>query len=202
LEKIRRIVVGTRNAGKLREIRSILGRAGLEILSLEDLGDDSEVEETGRTFAENARIKALGFARSTGETVLGEDSGLEVDALGGAPGVYSARFAGEPQDPEANNALLLDRMQKIEEAERSARYRCAVCLASPDRVIAEAAGDTEGFIAMSAIGTGGFGYDPLFLSEDLGQSFGEAPAEAKHAVSHRGRALHALVIALEASGLL
>jgi XTP/dITP diphosphohydrolase len=201
LERITRIVVGTRNEGKLREIRAILEPEGFEVLSLAEFGDAPEVEETGVTFAENARIKAREISTALGKTVLGEDSGLETDALDGAPGVFSARFAGEPQDPEANNALLLERMNGIEAPHRTARYRCAVCLASPRGPIAEAQGTTEGSIVFAPKGTDGFGYDPLFLSSDLGVTFGEADATEKHAVSHRGRALRALLEVLEAKGL-
>ena len=201
METIRRIVVGTRNAGKLREIRSILEPAGFEIRTFEEVGDAPEVEETGATFAENARIKACELAGALQTIVLGEDSGLETDALDGAPGVRSARFAGEPQDPGANNALLLERLKGIEEGRRTARYRCAVCLASPEGPLAEAQGTTEGSIVRAPSGSGGFGYDPLFLSADLGVTFGEAEPSEKHAVSHRGRALRALLAVLEEKGL-
>jgi XTP/dITP diphosphohydrolase len=191
------LVAGTRNRGKLAEIREILGAAGIEVLSLDGFPRAPEVEETGSTFAENARLKAVTLAKALGRPVLGEDAGLEVDALGGAPGVRSARFAGEPSDTARNNALLLERLRNVPEARRTARFRAAACLASPEGIVAETEGATEGRILPAPRGSGGFGYDPLFYSPELRSSFGEAPSEAKNAISHRGRALRALVAILE-----
>ncbi|MHC5036440.1 MAG: RdgB/HAM1 family non-canonical purine NTP pyrophosphatase [Planctomycetota bacterium] len=194
------IIAGTTNPGKFREIQAILQGAGLTVLSLDRFPQAPAVEETGETFRENARIKAVTLAEALQAVVLGEDSGLEVDALHGAPGVRSARFAQEVQNTEANNALLLERLKGIPAEDRGARYRCAVCLAGPGKILAESEATTEGRIVEAPRGTGGFGYDPLFLSADLGMTFGEADPSAKHAVSHRGRALHALLARLKEMG--
>jgi XTP/dITP diphosphohydrolase len=186
-------VAGTRNRGKLAELREILGEAGIPVLPLDEFPAAPEVEESGTTFEENARLKALTLARALGRVVLAEDAGLEVDALGGAPGPRSARFAGEPQDPRKNNELLLRRLAGVPLERRTARFRCAACLASPDGILAESEGATEGRILFEPRGAGGFGYDPLFFSLELRRSFAEAPSDAKNAVSHRGRALRALL---------
>jgi len=200
--KLTRITIASTNSGKVREISAILEGAGLRTRGLDETGCVLEVEETGDGFEENARIKAMAWAGALGGVVLGEDSGLEVDALGGAPGVFSARFAGEPQDPASNNALLMERMNDVPEAGRTARYRCAVCLATLSGIVAEARGVTEGRIAETPRGTGGFGYDPFFVSDDLGVTFAEASPAEKHSVSHRGRALRALLAVLKEKGLL
>ncbi|MHC4778271.1 MAG: RdgB/HAM1 family non-canonical purine NTP pyrophosphatase [Planctomycetota bacterium] len=193
LNRLDTIVVATRNAGKLAEIEVILEKGGLRARSIEGEPLAPDVEETGTTFQENARLKAVQTASALGTVVLGEDSGLEVDALDGSPGVFSARFAGEPQDPAANNEKLLAAMKDVDDSRRTARYRCAVCLASPEGIIAESEGATSGSITRALTGEGGFGYDPLFLSSDLGVTFGQAQPDQKHAVSHRGRALEALL---------
>lgn len=201
LQRIETIVAATSNPGKLREIRAILEPAGIVIESIERCPGAPAVEETGATFEENARLKAVLPARRIGAIVLGEDSGLEVDALDGAPGVFSARFAGEAKDPAANIALLLERMKDVALADRTARFRAAACLAGPEGILAEAQGATEGIIAREPSGAGGFGYDPVFLSADLGRTFADATPEEKHAVSHRGRALASLLSLLREGGL-
>jgi XTP/dITP diphosphohydrolase len=145
--KIDTIVVGTTNPGKFAEIAAIFAEAGIETLALSGFPALPDVVEDGRTFAENARIKASTYAAALGATVLAEDSGLEVDALSGAPGVHSARFAGEPQDPASNNALLLEKLANVAEHARTARFRCAACLANPSKILAESQGTTEGVIA-------------------------------------------------------
>jgi XTP/dITP diphosphohydrolase len=159
-----------------------------------------EVEETGATFAANAALKAEAVRDAAALPALADDSGLCVDALAGAPGVRSARFAGEAATDAQNNALLLERLQAVPEAERTARFVCVLALAVPGRETQFVEGTAEGRILRTPRGAGGFGYDPLFFSPELGQTFAEAPAEQKHRVSHRGRALAALRRVLEDAG--
>ncbi len=185
----RRLVVGTRNAGKLAEIRRLLADFPVEAASLDAWPDAPEVEEDGDTFEANACKKALETARAIGEWVAADDSGLEVDALGGAPGVRSARYAGDPKDDEANIAKLLQELRGTPPEERGARFRCVVALASPARVELVAEGACEGRIVEPPRGSNGFGYDPVFFYEPLGKTFAELSPEEKNAVSHRGRAL-------------
>jgi len=151
------------------------------------------VEETGSTFMENAIIKARAIAEIANMPALADDSGLCVDALNGEPGVYSARYSGARCDSKANNELLLSRLSDVQERDRSARFKCAVALVCPDGDIVTAEGAAEGIITRSYCGRGGFGYDPIFYSLDLDKTFAEASEEEKNAVSHRGRALAALV---------
>ncbi len=191
------IVLASGNPGKLAEIRALLTDSGIE-LQPQSRWDVPEVEETGTTFVENAIIKARHAAAISGLPAIADDSGLEVDALGGAPGVRSARFAGPQADDEANNRLLLERLAGRPAAERGARFRCVmVYLASADSpapLIREAT--WEGRIAYAPMGAGGFGYDPLFLPEGERGTAAELPAVRKNALSHRGHALRALVAAL------
>ena len=176
-----RLVAATGNAHKLKEIRAVL--KGFEVLSEREAGFFGEVEETGATFLENARLKARAVCKATGMPALADDSGLCVDALGGAPGVKSARYSGGG-DAE-NRTLLLKNMEKKED--RSAHFCCAVVLCFPDGRELSAEGRSCGRILREERGAGGFGYDPLFFSDDLGKTFAE-----KNSVSHRGRALAAL----------
>jgi XTP/dITP diphosphohydrolase len=184
-----RLLLGTKNPHKFREIVDILRQVVPLILPLPP--DAPEVEEDEATFEENAACKALAYAAFTGAWVAADDSGLIVDALDGAPGVRSARYAGPACDPGENNRLLLAELAK-RSGDRSARFVCAVALARPGEVVFEALGKTEGSILPAPAGEGGFGYDPIFLSSDLGKSFGLATALEKNAVSHRGRAFLAL----------
>lgn len=193
-----RLLVATRSPGKQRELRPLLASRGIEAVFPEDLGLEPESAEEAvegfPTFALNAVAKAeYFFQRSGGIPTLADDSGLEVDALDGAPGVLSKRWAGlegNGADVDAgNNALLLSRLAHVPPDRRTARYRCVLALVAPDAAPVTFAGATEGSILSVPRGAGGFGYDPLFLSHDLGCTFAEAPAEAKQAVSHRGRAL-------------
>jgi XTP/dITP diphosphohydrolase len=196
-----KLLVATRNDGKIREIRELFAGLPYELVFpadqfLERLPDEPDLER-GTSFAENAVAKARYFAKRAGFATLAEDSGLEVDALESAPGVFSARWAqmhGRGAGDAANNALLLERLAGVADELRTARYRCVVAyletpLAKPQLVEATC----EGRILSEPRGTGGFGYDPLFFSSDLGMSFAEAPAAAKQRVSHRGRAIRALV---------
>lgn len=200
-----RLLVATSNAGKLREFREMLAGEGLDVLDLGGAGVSLEVEETGAMFAENARLKATGYARAAGLWTLADDSGLEVDALGGAPGVHSARWAerhGAGSGTQANNALLLQQMDGVDDARRGARFVCALALADPGgEVRLESRGEVCGSILRVARGPGGFGYDPLFLVGGLERTAAElAPAE-KHAVSHRGSALRQMRERMRTSGL-
>ena len=185
-----KIVVASGNKAKLREIAEIF--KGYAIVSMQQAGFSSEIEETGATFEENAIIKARAVCDALGIPALADDSGLCVEYLGGAPGVYSARFCGRHGDDAANNALLLQKLQGIETAKRGAYFESCVALCFPDGKTITASGRTYGRILEREDGEGGFGYDPLFFSDELQKSFGAASAEEKNAVSHRGKALNAL----------
>ena len=193
-----KLLVATRNDGKAREIRELFRGLPFTPVFPDEMGLERMLEEAdlerATTYAANAVAKAKHFAERTGLPTCGDDSGIEVDALDGAPGVHSARFAGAGADERANNALLLDRLAGLPVERRGARYRCVVAyLQSPGAVPELVEASCEGHILAEPRGTGGFGYDPLFFSSELGMSFGEAPAAAKHRVSHRGRAFRALI---------
>ena len=191
------IVLGTRNPGKLREIRQALGPLPLELMSLAAFGDLEEPVEDGATFAENAQIKARYYARATRQWCMAEDSGLVVDALEGAPGVRSARYAAEQCPPAAdrhtiarvNNAKLLAELDAAPEERRGARFVCHVVLADARNVLLETSAVVEGRISREAHGRNGFGYDPLFYVPELGCTMAELSAERKNAISHRGKAV-------------
>jgi len=186
------LVLGTLNAAKGRELVSLLGDVRLQVRLLADYPGARLPEETGQTYAENALAKARAAADFTGELSLGDDSGLEVDALGGEPGLYTARFGGAGLDDRGRWALLLDRLRGVELAQRTARFRCVVALAGPGRAEQVVEGVAEGVIATAPRGSGGFGYDPVFFYPPLGRTFAEISDEEKARVSHRGRALAAL----------
>jgi XTP/dITP diphosphohydrolase len=188
---VRRLVVATTNRGKLKEIRAILADLPVEIVSLLDYPHVEPAREDGRTFEENAIKKALHAARATGCLSLADDSGLEVDALQGAPGVDSAIFAGEGATDSQNNEKLLKLMEDIPDERRTARFRCVVAIATPEGRVELAEGVCEGVVLRKERGEKGFGYDPLFLVPDYGLTFGELPEGIKNAISHRGRALAA-----------
>ncbi len=183
-----RIVVATRNRGKLEELAVMLGPLGVDVRSLEDYPHVPEVVEDGKTFAENAVKKAREVAGATGEIALADDSGLEVDCLGGAPGVHSARFAGEGKDDRANNEKLIRLMEGVPREKRGACFKCVVALAVPEGRVYTAEGACRGIIGDKPRGNGGFGYDPLFIVPDLGKTFAELDMDVKNAVSHRGKA--------------
>ena len=195
-----RIILATRNPGKVREIRTILGDLGVEFVGLEDFGDIPEPEERGATFAQNASDKALYYARATGQWCLADDSGLEVDALDGRPGVTSARYAAESCPPgadrntldRANNARLLEDLKDVPQPARSARFVCHLALADPRRVLAETFDTVEGHIGYHPRGANGFGYDPLFCLPGRGVTTAQLAPEEKNAISHRGKALRHL----------
>ncbi|MBQ8428816.1 MAG: RdgB/HAM1 family non-canonical purine NTP pyrophosphatase [Clostridia bacterium] len=180
-----RLVVASGNAHKLREIAEIFTQ--FEVVSQKQMGFDEDVEETGTTFAENALIKARAACKALGCMALADDSGLCVDALGGAPGVFSARYCGYHGSDEENRKVLLNNMQGV--TDRKAHFTSAIVLVYSDGKELIAEGSTHGVILDKEDGEGGFGYDPLFFSDDLQKSFGKATAEEKNAVSHRFRAL-------------
>lgn len=184
------LLLATRNQGKKREMASLLQNASpdIRLLSLVDVNALEEVEETGATFAANARLKADFYSRRTGLDTLGDDSGLEVTALGGRPGVLSARYAGEGAGDDARICKLLDEMRGV--TDRRARFVSAVCISRHGRPLAEFGGRVEGEILFSKRGDGGFGYDPLFFYPPLGKTFAELTLEEKNRVSHRARALN------------
>lgn len=189
------IVLASRNPKKGKELARIAAAAGLDVrfLSLDLFPEVPTAPEDEATFAGNARAKALWYARATDQICLADDSGLEVDALGGAPGVHSARYAGAAASDAANRAKLLQELRDVPFARRTARFRCALALADADQVVFEADGTTEGVILAEERGADGFGYDPLFRSTDLGRTFAEVDSAEKDRVSHRGRALALLI---------
>ncbi|MGC6457517.1 MAG: RdgB/HAM1 family non-canonical purine NTP pyrophosphatase [Akkermansiaceae bacterium] len=181
----KRVVVATRNAHKVEEIRAILKE--FEIRDLSVIENPPLVEETGITFLENATLKALSISRLTDDLVLSDDSGLEVDALDGGPGVYSSRYAGEEGNDALNNAKLLRELEKT--SNRQARFRCVMVLARQGEPLADFSGAVEGTILPDRQGEGGFGYDPLFVPDGFQESFAELGEEVKNSLSHRARAL-------------
>ena len=196
-----KVVLASGNPGKLRELREILAPSGLEVVAQTQLGVP-EAEETGITFVENALLKARNAAEYAGLPAIADDSGIAVDALDGAPGIRSARFAGEPSDDAANNALLLEKLREVPEPERTARYHCLmVFLRHPlDPVPRICEGLWEGRIRDRARGTNGFGYDPHFFLPDHGCSAAELAPEDKNRLSHRGQALRELVKKIGVAG--
>ena len=197
-----RAVLASANPGKLRELAALLAPSGLELLSQTALGIDS-VAETGATFLENALIKARHAAAAAQLPALADDSGIEVDALGGRPGVLSARFAGEGASDAANLAHLLGELAGVPEARRTARYRCVVVWvrSADDPAPLTGSGTWEGRIALAPRGSGGFGYDPVFIPEGERRTAAELSSEDKNRLSHRAQALRALVAALESAGV-
>lgn len=186
------LVVATHNKGKLEEFQVLLKELNITVKSLDDFGITDEPEENGRTFAANARIKAQYYAKATGMPCIADDSGLEVQSLNGAPGVYSARYAGKEATDKENNDLLLLNMKF--QVRRNCRFRCALCVAMPDgKVLNEVDGICEGMLLHEPLGELGFGYDPLFWSTELHMSLGEASMEEKNKISHRGKAIKKLI---------
>lgn len=188
------LVLGTHNAKKLIELRLLLPEDRFRLTSLAEIPEAIEVDETGDTFAANAALKATEQARHLGRWVLAEDSGLTVDALGGAPGVISARYAGEHGDDEANNDKLLEELRDVPDENRGAQFNCFLCLSDPQgNVRLEASGQCSGRIAHSRSGVAGFGYDPLFIIREYHRTFGELDLTVKRAISHRSRGLRQLI---------
>ena len=190
-----KFVLATHNPGKLREMGDILRGLGVEVVSPADVGCHVEVEETGATFAENAMLKAKAVCAASGLPAIADDSGLCVDALGGAPGVYSARYGGEGLDDAGRYRLLLSNLRG--QPTRAAHFACAIACAFPNGDTLTAEGRCDGAIAYAPMGEGGFGYDPVFLVPEKAKTFGQVTAEEKSAISHRGRALQAFAAKLE-----
>jgi len=188
-----KLLVATGNKGKLKEIRSLLEGSNIEIVGLDQLDNPPEVIEDGATFSANACKKALEMAKFSGYLTLADDSGLVVDALAGAPGVFSARYAGEQGDDAANNEKLLAEMENIADDKRQAAFHCVVALAWPDGRCETYDGKVSGLILRSPRGTDGFGYDPLFLVPEYGKTTAELPLEIKNRISHRGHALRKVI---------
>ena len=186
------IVLATRNIGKLKEFERLLGGLDVTLHTLNEFPDVSDIEESGSTFEENALIKATEVSRTTGMVVIADDSGLAVEALGGRPGVMSARYSGEDADDSKNNTKLILDMQAVPEGERKATFVCVIALATPDGRNMTVNGRCEGEIGFAPKGEGGFGYDPLFYLPDYGCTMAELSPDEKDAVSHRGMAVREL----------
>ena len=187
-----RIIFATGNAGKMREIRLILGDLGCEILSMKEAGADPEIVENGSSFGENAEIKARAVWQETGDIVLADDSGLVVDYIGGEPGIYSARYMGEDTSYEIKNRNLIERLAAARGQERAARFVCDIAAVLPDGSVVHTEATMEGLIAQEPAGSGGFGYDPILLLPEYGVTSAELTMEQKNRISHRGKALEAM----------
>lgn len=191
MQKDNIIIAASKNQNKIREMETIMSAMGLHVISREDAGipDSLEVEEDGTTFEENSLKKAAAIMKYSGKTAVADDSGLVTDALDGAPGVYSARFAGDPCDDEKNNDKLLRLMEEVPDEKRTARFVSVITLVFPDGHTLTAKGECPGRILHERHGNNGFGYDPLFLPDGYAQTFAELGAEVKNRISHRARAL-------------
>lgn len=196
---ITEIVLATTNHGKLKELKDMLVGRNINLRTLDEFDQVGDCEETGSTFAENARQKAQYYSKVLGLCVLADDSGLEVDALEGSPGVFSARFAGVegPDRDKANNEKLLHSLALTPDDNRQAKFRCGLCLCTPDEVLVEVEGILEGIIAHKFTGNNGFGYDPVFYLPQFDKTVAELTPDEKNAVSHRGKALKKLMVYLE-----
>lgn len=189
---IKELVIATHNQGKLQEFKELMKDLPIQLKCLADFEKMEEPEETGKTFAANAKLKASYYAKKTGMVCIADDSGLEVQALEGAPGVRSARYAGEEATDKENNQLLLHNMKF--QVKRTCRFRCALAVVQPDgKVLYETDGSCEGMLLHEPLGTEGFGYDPLFWSTELHKGMGEATMQEKNKISHRGKAIRKLV---------
>lgn len=194
----RRLVLATRNSGKILELVELLSGLPVRLLTHEDFDEWPDLEETGSSFEENALAKATTLSEWSGLPALADDSGLEVDALGGRPGVRSARYAGAQGDSAANIALLLEEMEGVPDGERGARFVCVIVLAGPGGDALDVEGTCDGFISRSARGEGGFGYDPVFLPLGMEKTMADLSLDEKNVISHRGKALRRLRALLEA----
>jgi XTP/dITP diphosphohydrolase len=192
-----KLLVATTNQGKLRELIQLLGPLNLDLVGLDQFDNPPFVDEDGATFKDNAIKKALTLARFSGYPTLADDSGLSVDVLAGAPGVFSARYAGQQGDDKANNRRLVKELQSIPLSRRKAHFHCCIALAWPDGRCSTVEGQVDGLIIDQERGTHGFGYDPLFLVPEYGKTMAELPAEIKNRISHRGRALQQLLPLIE-----
>ncbi|MFY0757370.1 XTP/dITP diphosphatase [Metabacillus dongyingensis] len=195
---MKEVIIATKNAGKLIEFQSILSQYDLKAISLLDLEDSPEVEETGSTFEENAVLKAEAISKLYGKMAIADDSGLSVDYLGGEPGVYSARYAGAEKSDAANIEKVLLQLKGVSKEERNARFRCALALAEPGRETVTVEGSVEGYITEEPVGGNGFGYDPIFLVKDKAKTMAQLTKEEKNKISHRAVALQKLAKLLNA----
>ena len=186
-----KFVLASHNKGKIKEMQEVLGELGVEVVTPGELGITVDVEETGTTFAENAALKARAIRDASGLPAIADDSGLCVNWLSGAPGVYSARYAGEHGNDEKNNELLLENLSDVPADKRTARFVSTVCCCFPDGRHMTVRGECEGKIAFEPKGEGGFGYDPVFYLPELEKTYAELAPEEKNAISHRARALQA-----------
>lgn len=189
---MKKIIFATGNEGKMKEIREILGDLDVEVLSLKDAGIKADIDENGKTFEENAVIKATEICKMTGEIVLADDSGLEIDYLNKEPGVYSARYMGEDTSYHIKNANLIQRLEGVPDEDRTARFVCAIAAAFPDGSIKTTLGTMEGRIGYEEKGENGFGYDPIFYLPEFECTSAELSMEEKNKISHRGKALRAM----------
>lgn len=185
---ITELVLASGNKGKLAEFQRLLDGLDVQIHSMKDYPEIGEIVEDGSTFAENALIKARAVCKATGKPAMADDSGLAVDALNGAPGIYSARFAGEQRSDADNNAKVLQLMETVADADRTARFFCVIAIVLPDGREYTVEGTCEGIILHALRGEGGFGYDPLFYVESMNKTFAELTMEEKNRISHRGHA--------------
>lgn len=189
---MKKVIFATGNEGKMKEIREILGDLDIELLSLKDAGINADIDENGSSFEENAEIKAKAICRLTGEIVLADDSGLEVDYLNKEPGIYSARYMGEDTSYRIKNANLIERLEGVPDEKRTARFVCAIAAAFPDGTVKTVRAAMEGRIGYEERGENGFGYDPIFFLPEYGCSSAEISMEEKNKISHRGKALRAI----------
>lgn len=191
-------IIATHNPGKVKEFKEILEPRGYDVKSLAEIGFTEEIEETGHTFEENAILKAEAVAKAVNKMVIADDSGLSIDNLGGRPGVYSARYAGEQKDDQANIEKVLSELKGIEKEQRTARFRCALAVSIPGEETKTVEGHVEGYIAEEPRGEYGFGYDPIFIVKDKDKTMAELTSEEKNKISHRADALKKLSKLLEA----
>lgn len=190
-------IIATHNPGKVKEFKEILEPRGYDVKSLAEIGFTEEIEETGHTFEENAILKAEAVAKAVNKMVIADDSGLSIDNLGGRPGVYSARYAGEQKDDQANIEKVLSELKGIEKEQRTARFRCALAVSIPGEETKTVEGHVEGYIAEEPRGEYGFGYDPIFIVKDKDKTMAELTSDEKNKISHRADALKKLSKLLE-----
>jgi len=194
---VNEVIIATKNPGKAKEFEHLFASKNISVRTLLDYPEIGDIDETGETFEENAVIKAETISEQLNKMVIGDDSGLMVDALDGRPGIYSARYAGEPKDDQANIDKVLDELSNVAEENRSARFYCALAIAIPGKETITVSGTCEGEILNERRGINGFGYDPVFFVPELGKSMAELPSEEKNRISHRANAIQELSGILE-----
>ena len=192
-----KVVVATKNKGKLKEIKQILAPMGFNVISMEEANIDMDIDETGDSFEENAMLKALAVHKLTGAIVIADDSGLETDALNGAPGIYSARYSGANASDDKNNEKLLIQLKDIPDEKRTARFVCAIAVVFDENRKFTVKGTVDGIINRAPAGENGFGYDPLFYIPQYGKTVAQLSSEEKNKISHRGKALEKMVVKLK-----